>query len=45
MVVGLVVATCVALVPASRQTLKQGLRRKRVLETLRAKLDENSAES
>ena len=40
---GLVVATFVALVPASRQAVKEGLRRKRALEGLRAKLDENSA--
>jgi hypothetical protein len=45
MIVGLVVATFVALVPASRQTVKQGLQRKRALEGLRAKLDENHAGS
>jgi hypothetical protein len=45
MVGGLVVATFVALVPASRQARKEGLRRKRALEGLRAKLDENSAGS
>jgi hypothetical protein len=45
MTVALVVATFVALVPASRQTVKQGLRRKRVLEGLLAKLDENPAGS
>lgn len=45
MIVGLVVATFVALVPASRQTVKHGLQRKRALEGLRAKLDENPAGS
>jgi hypothetical protein len=45
MVGGLVVATFVALVPASRQAVKQGLRRKRALEELLAKLDENPAGS
>jgi len=43
--VPLVVAMLVALVPASRQAMKQGLQRKRVLEGLRAKLDENPAGS
>jgi hypothetical protein len=43
MIGGLVVATFVALVPASRQAVKQGLQRKRVLEELHAKLDENPA--
>jgi hypothetical protein len=42
---GLVVATLVALVPASRQAVKEGLRRKRPLEELLAKLDENPAGS
>jgi hypothetical protein len=45
MIGGLVVATFVALVPASRQAVKEGLRRKRVLEGLLAKLDENPAGS
>jgi uncharacterized membrane protein len=44
MAVALVVATFVALVPASRQSVKQGLRRKRVLEGLLARLNENSAD-
>lgn len=43
--VPMVVVTLVALVPASRQALKQGLRRKQALEGLRAKLDENPAGS
>jgi hypothetical protein len=43
MIGGLVVATFVALVPASRRAAKQGLRRKRPLEALLAKLDENPA--
>jgi hypothetical protein len=41
-IVGLVVATFVAVVPASWQTVKQRLQRKHVLEALRAKLDEKS---
>jgi hypothetical protein len=41
----LVFAPFVALVPANRQARKEGLRRKRALERLRAKLDENSAGS
>ena len=45
MIGGLVVATFVALVPTSRQTAKEGLRRKRALEELLAKLDENPAGS
>jgi hypothetical protein len=45
MIGGLVVATFVALVPASRQAVKEGVRRKRALEGLRAKLDENPAGS
>jgi hypothetical protein len=45
MVGGLVVATFVALVPASRQAVKQGLSRKRVLENLLARLDENPSGS
>jgi hypothetical protein len=45
MTVGIVAATFVALVPASRQAVKQGLRRKQALEGLRAKLDENPAGS
>ena len=45
MIGGLVVATFVALVPASRQAVKEGLRRKRALEGLLAKLDENPAGS
>jgi hypothetical protein len=45
MIGGLVVATFVALVPASRQAVKEGVRRKQVLEGLRAKLDENPAGS
>ena len=45
MTVGLVVAMFVALVPASRQAVKEGLRRKRALEGLLAKLDENPAGS
>jgi hypothetical protein len=40
---GIVVAMFLTLVPVSRQAVKQGLRRKRVLEGLRAKLDENAA--
>ncbi len=44
-IVGLVVATFVAVVPASRQTVEQGLQRKRALEALRAKIDENPAGS
>jgi hypothetical protein len=43
MIGGLVVATFVALVPASRQAAKEGLRRKQALEALCAKLDENPA--
>jgi hypothetical protein len=45
MVGPLVVATFVALLPASRQAVRQGQRRKRVLEELLAKLDENPAGS
>ena len=45
MTVPLVVVMLVALVPASRQATKEGLRRKRVLEGLLAKLDENPAGS
>jgi hypothetical protein len=43
MVGGLVVATFVALVPASRQIVKEKLQGKRALEALRARLDENAA--
>jgi hypothetical protein len=43
--VGLVVATFVSLVPASRQIVKAKLPDKRALEALRAKLDENAAGS
>jgi hypothetical protein len=43
MIGGIVIATFVALVPASRQAMKEGLRRRRVLEELLAKLDENPA--
>ena len=42
---GIVVAIFAALVPVSRLSVKQGQRRKRVLEGLLAKLDENSAGS
>jgi hypothetical protein len=45
MIGGLVVATFVALLPANRQAMKEGLRRKRVLEGLLATLDENPAGS
>lgn len=40
---GLVVATFLAMIPASRQAMKEGLRRKQALEGLLAKLDENPA--
>jgi len=42
---GIVVAIFAALVPVSRLSVKEGQRRKRVLEGLLAKLDENSAGS
>jgi hypothetical protein len=45
MTVPLMVVMLVALVPTSRQAMKEGLRRKQVLEGLLAKLDENPAGS
>jgi hypothetical protein len=45
MTVPMVVVTIMALVPASRQAMKEGLRRKRALEGLLAKLNENAAGS
>ena len=42
---GIVVAILAALVPVSRLSAKDGLRRKRALERLLAKLSANSAES
>jgi hypothetical protein len=42
---GIVIVMFLALVPASQKAVKQGLRRKEVLEGLREKLDENPVES
>jgi hypothetical protein len=43
MTTALAVATFVALIPANRQAMKHGLRRKQALQGLLAKLDENPA--